>query len=100
MAVAGGAFYEVDTDVLRAMASKARRIVGELGSSDAAKPADAGHEWVVAAATRFSSAWSDGLCVRVADTEDFADRLSTTARIFDEGTDAAKVEVDAMIWDD
>lgn len=30
----GGTFYDVDTDVLRAMASKARRILEELRSSE------------------------------------------------------------------
>lgn len=96
----GDASYDVDTDVLRAMASKARRIVSALGSSEVMKPGDAGHEWVVAAAAGFSTAWSDGLSARVTDTDDFADRLGTTARVFDEGTDAAKAEVDAMIWAD
>lgn len=100
MATGGGTFYDVDTDVLRAMASKARRTVEELGSSEVTKPGDAGHEWVVAAAEGFSTAWSDGLSARVTDTENFADRLGTTARVFDEGTDAAKAEVDAMIWGD
>ncbi|MCI1019502.1 hypothetical protein HWD99_12775 [Microbacterium sp. C5A9] len=80
------------------MASKARRTVGELGSSVMTTPADAGHEWVDVAAAGFRAAWSDGLAARVTDTEDFADRLGTTARIFDEGTDAAKAEIDAMIW--
>lgn len=80
------------------MESKARRIVEELRSSEVTTPGDAGHEWMVAAAAGFSTAWSDGLSARVADTEDFADRLGTTARVFDEGTDAAKAEVDAMIW--
>jgi hypothetical protein len=92
--------YDVDTDVLRAMASKARRLVGELESTEVAAPGDAGHEWVTGAAADFHTAWSDGLSARVSDTEDFADRLRTTARIFDEGTDAAKAEVDAMIWND
>lgn len=100
MATGGGTSYDVDTGVLRAMASKARRTVGELRSSEVTKPGDAGHEWVVAAAAGFSTAWSDGLSDRVTDTEDFADRLGTTARVFDEGTDAAKAEVDAMIWGD
>ncbi len=63
-------------------------------------PGDAGHEWVVAAAAGFSTAWSDGLSDRVTDTEDFADGLGTTARVFDEGIIAAKAEVDAMIWGD
>lgn len=94
------ASYDVDTDVLRAMASKARRIVGELGSTEVAAPVDAGHEWVITAAAGFSTAWSDRLSARVSDSEDFADRLRTTARVFDEGTDAAKAEVDALIWDD
>lgn len=96
----GGTRYEVDTDVLREMVSKTRRVVAALGSSKVAEPGDAGHEWVVAAAAGFSTAWSDGLSARVTDTEDFADRLGTTARVFDEGTDAAKAEVDAMIWAD
>lgn len=89
--------YEIDTDMLR---TKARRTVGELSSTEVTKPADAGHEWVVAAAKGFGTAWSDGFLSRVADTEDFADKLGTTARVFDEGTDAAKAEVDAMIWAD
>ncbi len=65
-----------------------------------AAPDDAGHEWVVAAASGFCSAWADGLSARVNDTEDFAGRLNMTARVFDDGTDAAKAEVDAMIWND
>ena len=81
------------------MATKARRAVAGVGASDIEGPTDAGHEWVVDAASGFSSAWSDGLSERAADTEDFAGRLDTTARVFDEGTDAAKAEVDAMIWD-
>ncbi|WP_145985673.1 MULTISPECIES: hypothetical protein [Microbacterium] len=100
MAPGGGTSYDVDTDVLRAMSSKARRVVAELASREVTKLGDAGHEWVVAAAAGFSTAWSDGLSSRVTDTDDFADRLGTTARVFDEGTDAAKAEVDAMIWDD
>lgn len=91
--------YEIDTDVLRAMATKARRTVADLGSSEITEPGDAGHEWLVTAAAGFSAAWSKGLTARVADTDDFAERLDTTARVFDEGTDAAKTEVDAMIWD-
>lgn len=92
--------YEVDTDVLRAMAAKTRGIVGDVGSTDLAPPTSAGHEWVVAAAERFAAAWCAGLAARVTDTDDFTDRLATTARIFDEGTDAAKAEVDAMIWEE
>jgi len=92
--------YEIDTDVLRAMSTKARRAVVALGSSEIAEPADAGHEWIIAAAADFGTKWSSGLTARVADGEDFADRLDTTARVFEEGTDAAKAEVDAMIWDD
>jgi len=100
MSTATSALYDVDTDVLRAMASKVGRIVGELGSTAVAAPGDAGHEWVIDAAAGFGTAWSDGLSTRVSDSEDFADRLRTTARVFDEGTDAAKAEVDALIWDD
>ncbi|MGJ0388900.1 hypothetical protein [Microbacterium sp. CGR1] len=100
MASGGGTSYDVDTDVLRAMSSKAIRVVGELTSREVTKLGDAGYEWVVAAAARFCTAWSDGLSARVTDTDDFADRLRTTARVFDEGTDAAKAEVDAMIWAD
>ncbi|OAN40785.1 hypothetical protein [Microbacterium sp. H83] len=99
MANGSGTFYDVDTDVLRAMASKARRAVGGLSSFTVAAPGDAGHEWVATAASGFGSAWSEGLAARVTDTEDFAERLHTTARVFDEGTDAAKAEIDAMIWD-
>lgn len=100
MAAGDETSYDVDTDVLRAMASKARRIVAGLASRDVLPPGDAGHERVVGAAASFSSAWSDGLSARVADTGDFADRLRTTAGVFDDGTDAAKAEVDAMIWAD
>lgn len=82
------------------MASKVRRIVGELGSTRVSAPGDAGHEWVIEAAAGFSTAWSEGLSARATDSEDFADRLRTTARVFDEGTDAARAEVDALIWDD
>ncbi|MGO2521102.1 MAG: hypothetical protein ACTH8F_13340 [Microbacterium sp.] len=92
--------YEIDTDVLREMAAKARRTVADLDVSALSDPADAGHEWVVAAAAGFATAWSQGLTARVTDTEDFAERLDTTARVFDEGTDAARAEVDAMIWED
>lgn len=92
--------YEIDTDVLRVMAAKARRTVADLDVSALTEPADPGHEWVVTAAAGFSAAWSQGLTARVTDTEDFADRLDTTARVFDEGTDAARAEVDGMIWED
>ena len=34
------------------------------------------------------------------DSDEFTARLATTARGFDEGTDAAKAEVDAMIWEE
>lgn len=91
--------YDIDTDVLRVMAARARRAVAELGSLQVAGPVDVGHEWVASAAAGFGAAWSAGLSARVADTEDFADRLGTTARVFDEGTDAARAEIDAMIWD-
>jgi hypothetical protein len=92
--------YEIDTDVLRAMATKTRSIVAELGSTDVPDTAEAGHEWVTTAAAGFSASWSEGLTARSTDADDFAERLATTARIFDEGTDAAKAEVDAMIWED
>ncbi|PKI91149.1 hypothetical protein CW368_07775 [Actinomycetales bacterium SN12] len=92
--------YEIDTDVLRTMATKARGAVDSLGSSEVTQPKDPGHEWVTSAAAGFSASWSEGLTDRVTDTEDFADRLDTTARVFDEGTDAAKAEIDAMIWED
>lgn len=98
MTTGGTSDYEVDSDVLSAMASKARRIVRDLCSSEVTEPGHAGHEWVTGAAAGFRVAWSDGLAARIADTEDFADRLDTTARVFDEGTDAARAEVDAMIW--
>lgn len=91
--------YEIDTDVLRAMATKARRTIADLGETEVTAPGDAGHEWVVSAASGFAAAWSEGLSARTKDSYDFADRLDTTARVFDEGTDAAKSEVDAMIWD-
>lgn len=92
--------YEIDTDVLRTMATKARNTVTRLDASELAKAEGAGHEWVVTAAAGFSASWSEGLADRVKDTEDFAERLRTTARVFDEGTNAAKAEVDAMIWED
>jgi hypothetical protein len=92
--------YEIDTDVLRRMATKARSTVLSMSSSELTAPGDAGHEWVTTAAADFSAAWSQGLTARVTDTEGFAERLDTTARIFDEGTDAAKAEVDTMIWND
>ncbi|AMG84642.1 MULTISPECIES: hypothetical protein [Microbacterium] len=40
--------YEVDTDVLRTMAAKTRRIVADIGATDLTPPTSAGHEWVVA----------------------------------------------------
>ncbi|WP_292790159.1 MULTISPECIES: hypothetical protein [unclassified Microbacterium] len=55
---------------------------------------------MVAASERFADAWSAGLAARVTDSDDFSERLATTARVFDEGTDAAKAEVDAMIWEE
>ncbi len=91
--------YDVDTDVLRSMATRARHVVTELDGDRVAAPANAGHEWVAAASADFAEAWSTGLADRVTDSYDFADRLDTTARVFDEGTDAARAEIDAMIWD-
>lgn len=89
---------DVDTGVLRAMAVKVRRVVADLEASDLRDPVDAGHERIVAAGAEFGSAWSRGLAARVTDSEDFADRLEATARVFDEGENAAKAELDAMIW--
>ncbi|MEZ0142324.1 MULTISPECIES: hypothetical protein [unclassified Microbacterium] len=92
--------YEVDTDVLRAMAAKTRSIIADVGATDLTPPTSAGHEWVVAASERFAETWSAGLAARVTVSDDFTERLATTARVFDEGTDAAKAEVDAMIWEE
>ena len=90
--------FDVDTEVLRTMAVKVRRVVCDLSSTALKEPADAGHDWVVDAGAGFSAAWTQGLSARVTDSEDFADRLDETARIFDEGDDAAKAELDALIW--
>lgn len=80
------------------MAKSARRGVEDFGASDIDRPTGLGHEWMDGAAADFSAAWTTGLSSRVTDTEDFADRLDTTARVFDDGTNAAAAEIDAMIW--
>lgn len=36
--------YEVDTDVLRTMAAKTRRIISDVGATDLTPPTSAGHE--------------------------------------------------------
>lgn len=92
--------YDVDTDVLRTMASSARGAAGGLSVAELSVPADSGHEWIDRAAADVAAAWDAGLVARVADTDDFADRLENTARVFDEGTDAARAEIDAMLWED
>ena len=90
--------FDVDTDVLRAMAQKVRRVIGDLAPFDMEAPTRAGHDGVIAAGSDFRSAWSCGLSARATDSHDFADRIDQTARVFDEGDDAAKAELDAMIW--
>lgn len=90
--------YEVDTDVLRDMASAARAAAGRFGSTRIACPSSVGDRGVSAAAHRFATAWSQGLTDRVDDVDDFARRLDTTARIFEDGQNAAKAELDVEIW--
>ncbi|KHK95866.1 hypothetical protein LK09_17765 [Microbacterium mangrovi] len=90
--------YEVDTDVLRTMARDARAAANRFGSIRIACPSSVGDRGVSAAAHRFSTAWSQGLTDRVDDIDDFARRLDTTARLFEEGQNAAKAELDGEIW--
>ncbi|MGN8026866.1 hypothetical protein [Microbacterium sp. 22242] len=90
--------YEVDTDVLRAMAAGARRAADGFGTTRIVNPTAVGHPGVRATVDQFSTAWTKGLSDRLDDVDDFARRLATTARIFDEGQDAAKAELDAQIW--
>lgn len=92
--------YDVDTDVLRTMASSARDAVAGLSDVALSVPTDSGHEWIDGAAADVAAAWDAGLGARVTDTDDFADRLENTARVFDKGTDAARAEIDAMLWED
>ncbi|MDR2322303.1 hypothetical protein ACIPY5_17535 [Microbacterium sp. NPDC089698] len=94
-----GADYGVDTDQLRAMASKTVRIAEDFGSTDLPRPAALHHAEITEAVRCFTEKWGIGLQTRVGELNDFADKLKTTARIFDEGQDAGKHEMDSLIWD-
>lgn len=91
--------YGVDTDQLRDMASKTVQVAEDFGSADVSHPTTLGHAGIEEAVGYFVEKWGVGLQTRVDELNDFSDKLTTTARIFDEGQDAAKQEVDSLLWD-
>lgn len=92
--------YGVDTDQLRVMASKTLQVAEDFGSTTVSRPTALGHAGMTDAVSFFSEKWGAGLQTRVDELGEFADKLTTTARIFDEGQDAGKREMDSLIWDD
>jgi len=94
-----GSDYGVDTDQLRVMASKTVQVAEDFGSTTVPRPTTLGHAGITDAVGFFSEKWGVGLQTRVDELGDFSDKLTTTARIFDEGQDAGKREMDSLIWD-
>lgn len=103
MWVLGGAFvsddYAVDTDQLRLMASRTVQVAEDFGSARVALPTTLGHEAITDAVDFFAEKWGAGLQTRVDELGEFSDKLKTTARVFDEGQDASRAEMDSLIWD-
>jgi len=91
--------YGVDTEQLRAMSSKTLQVAEDFGSTEVSRPASLGHAGITEAVSFFAEKWDVGLQSRVDELNEFSDKLTTTARIFDEGQDAGKREMDSLIWD-
>jgi len=91
--------YGVDTDQLRAMASKTVQVVEDFGSTEVSRSTTLGHAGIADAVSFFSEKWGVGLQTRIDELTEFSDKLTITARIFDEGQDAGKREMDSLIWD-
>ncbi|MFT4259812.1 hypothetical protein [Microbacterium sp.] len=89
----------MDTDQLRAMASKTVRVAEDFGSTAVPRPTTLGHAGITEAVAFFADKWGTGLQTRVDELNEFSDKLTTTARIFDEGQNAGTVEMDSLIWD-
>ncbi|MFT4156466.1 MAG: hypothetical protein QM630_00835 [Microbacterium sp.] len=89
----------IDTDQLRVMASKTVQVADDFGDTEVSCPTSLGHAGMTEAVSFFSEKWGVGLKTRVDELGEFAEKLETTARIFDEGHDAGKRELDSLIWD-
>lgn len=91
--------YEVDTDLLRSMASKTVQVAQDFGSTRVSHTTALGRAQIESAVDFFTEKWNAGLQLRVDELDEFAKKLKTTARIFDEGQDASRAEMDSLIWD-
>lgn len=91
--------YGVDTDQLRTMAAGAAQVADDFGSTRVSHPTSLGHEGIEEAVSYFTEKWGSGLQTRIDEMTEFADKLKNTARIFDDGQNAAQREMDSLIWD-
>ncbi len=91
--------YGVDTDQLRVMAAGAAQVAAGFGSTRVSHPTSLGHAGIEEAVGFFTEKWGTGLRGRVDELTEFSGKLANTARIFDEGQNAAQRELDSLIWD-
>ncbi|MBC6496528.1 type VII secretion target [Microbacterium sp. 4-7] len=89
---------DVDTDELRAFATKAASLRGDFGSAVVAQSSGLGARSITAAVARFGDAWTTALGRRLADVDMVAENLRQTAEVFDRGDEASSSELDQMIW--
>ena len=90
--------YGVDTDQLRLMASRTVQVAEDFRSTRVPLPTTLGHSRIEDAVSFFTEKWGAGLQTRVDELDEFADKLKTTARVFDQGQDASRAEMDSLIW--
>ena len=81
------------------MASKTTQVAEDFGSTRVTHPTTLGHARVEDAVEYFTQKWDAGLQTRVDELEGFAGKLKSTARVFDQGQDASRAEMDSLIWD-
>lgn len=89
---------DVETDELRAFATKAAAVRGDFGSPVVAQSSGLGEDWVDAAVARFGDTWTTALGRRLGDVDMLAENLRQTAEVFDRGDEASSSELDQMIW--
>lgn len=89
---------DVDTDELRAFATKTASLRSDFGSAVVAQSSVLGEGPITAAVARFGDTWTTALGRRLADVDMLAENLRQTAEVFDRGDEASSSELDQMIW--
>lgn len=96
--MSGGAMSDIDTDALRAFATRAAAVRADFGSTVVAQSSGLGADSIDEAVARFGDTWTMALGRRLSDVDMLSENLRQTADVFDRGDEASSSELDQMIW--